>query len=155
LLNEFARLKVTRTVITHGHHDHIGGVGALRRLGVKVFVGEQDARLLDEYDATLVDNELIQLGSLSLRIFATPGHTPGSLCISPEGINVLFTGDTLFPGGPGATQFPGGDFPTIISSLGRLFATFDVDTLVCPGHGASTTIGAEAGNLDDWIARGW
>jgi glyoxylase-like metal-dependent hydrolase (beta-lactamase superfamily II) len=155
LLNEFARLKVTRAVITHGHHDHIGGVGALRRRGVKIFVGEQDARLLDGYDATLVDNELIRLGLLSLRIFATPGHTPGSLCISPEGINVLFTGDTLFPGGPGATQFPGGDFPTIISSLRRLFATFDVDTLVLPGHGASTTIGAEAGSLDDWIARGW
>lgn len=155
LLDEFTRRNVTRVVITHGHHDHIGGVGALRSRGVKVLVSEPDAPLLDGYDATLVDNELIRLGSLALRIVATPGHTPGSLCISPEGIKVLFTGDTLFPGGPGATQFPGGDFPTIISSLRRIFATCDDDTLVLPGHGASTTIGAEVGSLDDWVARGW
>lgn len=155
LLDEFARLRVTRAVITHGHHDHIGGVAALRRRGVKVLVGEHDSSLLDGYDATLVDNELIRFGDLSLRIIATPGHTPGSVCISPEGIDVLFTGDTLFPGGPGSTKFPGGDFPTIVTSLRRIFAAHGEDTLVLPGHGASTTIGAEAGSLDDWIARGW
>ncbi|WP_298211979.1 MBL fold metallo-hydrolase [Ferrimicrobium sp.] len=155
LWDDLLRRNVTRVVITHGHDDHIGAVPGLRQRGMRVMVGEPDAPMLDGFDTTLVDNELIWFGDLNLRILATPGHTPGSLCIAPEGCNVLFTGDTLFPGGPGATKFPGGDFPTIIESVRRIFATFTDETLILPGHGASTTIGAEAGSLDDWIARGW
>jgi glyoxylase-like metal-dependent hydrolase (beta-lactamase superfamily II) len=73
-----------------------------------------------------------------------------------ENTPLLFSGDTLFPGGPGATTFEGGDFATIITSIEeRLFRTFDASTLVWPGHGAPTTIGTESPQLDAWVARGW
>ncbi len=73
-----------------------------------------------------------------------------------EGSPVLFSGDTLFPGGPGATHFDGGDFATIIESIDRrMFAPFGPETIVMPGHGDDTTIGAERPNLDEWVARGW
>ncbi|WP_298345158.1 MBL fold metallo-hydrolase [Ferrimicrobium sp.] len=155
LFDTLVQRNVTKVIITHGHHDHIGAVAALRQQGMRVMVGEPDASLLDGFDATLVDNELIRFGALNLRIMVTPGHTPGSLCIAPEGYELLFTGDTLFPGGPGATKFPGGDFPTIIESIRRIFATFPAETVIMPGHGASTTIGTQIGSLDEWIARGW
>lgn len=155
LVDTLVQRNVTKVIITHGHHDHIGAVAALRQQGMRVMVGEPDASLLDGFDTTLVDNELIRFGALNLRILATPGHTPGSVCIAPEGYELLFTGDTLFPGGPGATKFPGGDFPTIIESIRRIFATFPAEAVLLPGHGASTTIGTQVGSLDEWIARGW
>jgi glyoxylase-like metal-dependent hydrolase (beta-lactamase superfamily II) len=68
---------------------------------------------------------------------------------------VLFSGDTLFPGGPGNTSFPGGDFPTIIDSVENKLFTLAPDTSVLPGHGAPTTIGTERPHLQDWIDRGW
>jgi glyoxylase-like metal-dependent hydrolase (beta-lactamase superfamily II) len=78
------------------------------------------------------------------------------MCFDLEGTPVLFSGDTLFPGGPGATKFPGGDFDTIIHSIDeRLFSRLPDDTIVMPGHGADTTIGEERPHLDEWIARGW
>jgi glyoxylase-like metal-dependent hydrolase (beta-lactamase superfamily II) len=73
-----------------------------------------------------------------------------------EGSPILFSGDTLFPGGPGNTSYEGGDFPTIIRSIeDRLFATLPADTIVMPGHGNDTTIGAESPHLQEWIDRGW
>ncbi len=99
---------------------------------------------------------MIDVGRLRLHTIATPGHTPGSMCFRLEGSPVLFSGDTLFPGGPGNTKFPGGDFPTIIRSVeDRLFAKLDPDTLVLPGHGTDTTIGEETPHLQEWIDRGW
>ena len=78
------------------------------------------------------------------------------MCFAVEGTPLLFTGDTLFPGGPGNTSFEHSDFSTIIKSIeGRLFADFDPDTLVLPGHGAGTTIGRESPHLGEWIDRGW
>ena len=73
-----------------------------------------------------------------------------------EGTPLLFTGDTLFPGGPGATSFEGGDFPTIIRSIeDRIFSPLAADTIVLPGHGDRTTIGAESPHLQEWVDRGW
>ena len=93
--------------------------------------------MLPSYDFVLEDESVIEVGRLRLHTIATPGHTPGSMCFRLEGSPVLFSGDTLFPGGPGATGFPGGDFPTIIRSIeDRLFATLPADTIVLPGHGA-------------------
>ena len=78
---------------------------------------------------------MIEVGRLRLRTIATPGHTPGSMCFALEGTDLLFSGDTLFPGGPGNTSFEGGDFPTIIESIDRRLFTRPADTLVLPGHG--------------------
>jgi glyoxylase-like metal-dependent hydrolase (beta-lactamase superfamily II) len=72
-----------------------------------------------------------------------------------DGVPLLFTGDTLFPGGPGNTSFEGGDFDTIIKSITERMFVFPDDTLVLPGHGLDTTIGTERPHLDEWIARGW
>ena len=111
--------------------------------------------MLPSYDEILGDEEVIQVGDLRLHTIHTPGHTPGSMCFSIEGAPVLFSGDTLFPGGPGNTTFEGGDFNTIIESLEqRLFRPLAADTLVLPGHGDHTTIGTEAPHLDEWVDRG-
>jgi glyoxylase-like metal-dependent hydrolase (beta-lactamase superfamily II) len=112
--------------------------------------------MLPSYDLILEDDSVIEVGDLRLHTIATPGHTPGSMCFVVEGTRLLFSGDTLFPGGPGATKFPGGDFPTIIRSIeDRLFARLGPDTIVLPGHGDSTTIGTERPHLQEWIDRGW
>ncbi len=111
--------------------------------------------MLDAYDYLLEDESVIAVGRLRLHTILTPGHTPGSMCFRVEGSPVLFSGDTLFPGGPGATGFPGGDFERIIESLDRRLFPLPVDTLVLPGHGDDTTIGAERPHLDEWIERGW
>jgi glyoxylase-like metal-dependent hydrolase (beta-lactamase superfamily II) len=156
LLEMCRSLDVRRVLETHGHWDHIQAVPAVRDAGYDVGVTSADAGMLPSYDFVLEDESVIQVGRLRLYTIATPGHTPGSMCFRLEGSPVLFSGDTLFPGGPGATQFPGGDFPTIIRSIeDRLFAGLPADTLVLPGHGADTTIGAESPHLQEWIDRGW
>ena len=99
---------------------------------------------------------VLQVGRLRLHTICTPGHTPGSICFQLEGSPILFSGDTLFPGGPGATSFEGGSFEAIIESIDRsLFASLPLDTIVLPGHGLDTTIGSERPCLDEWVTRGW
>ncbi|MEZ5381346.1 MAG: MBL fold metallo-hydrolase [Microthrixaceae bacterium] len=156
-LLELARaLGVRKVLETHGHWDHIQAVTQMRDAGYSVGVTQADADMLPSYDEILDDDTVVQVGRLRLRTIHTPGHTPGSMCFAIEGKPVLFSGDTLFPGGPGNTSFEGGDFPTIITSLEeRLFRPYDADTLVLPGHGDHTTVGAEAPHLDEWVARGW
>ena len=149
-------LGVRQVVETHGHWDHIQAVPAVRDAGISVAVTSADAGMLPSYDLILEDDEQLSVGDLRLRTLATPGHTPGSICFTVEGTHLLFTGDTLFPGGPGNTKFEGGDFGTIIESIDRrIFASFEPDTLVLPGHGASTTVGNEAPHLQEWVDRGW
>ena len=149
-------LGVTDVFETHGHHDHVGAIPGLRASGRVVWGHPGDDRLFPPIDAHLFHDQILEVGELRVRVIHTPGHTPGSSCFFVEGSPVLFSGDTLFPGGPGATSFEGGDFPTIITSIEqRLFHRFADDVLVLPGHGAPTTIGAERAHLDDWIARGW
>jgi glyoxylase-like metal-dependent hydrolase (beta-lactamase superfamily II) len=156
LLDLCRRLGVRQVLETHGHWDHIQAVPAVRDAGYEVGVTAADSSMLPSYDFVLEDGSVIQVGRLRLHTILTPGHTPGSMCFRLEGSPVLFSGDTLFPGGPGATKFPGGDFPTIIRSIeDRLFATLPPQTLVLPGHGADTTIGNESPHLQEWIDRGW
>jgi glyoxylase-like metal-dependent hydrolase (beta-lactamase superfamily II) len=156
LLELASGLGVRRVIETHGHWDHIQAVPELRDAGYSVGVTAQDAAMLDSYDEILEDDSVIPVGRLRLRTIHTPGHTPGSMCFAVEGKPLLFSGDTLFPGGPGNATFEGGDFPTIIESIERrLFAPFDADTIVMPGHGDDTTIGAEAPQLAQWVERGW
>jgi len=156
LLEVCRRLGVTQVIETHGHWDHIQAVPAVRAAGISVAVTAADASMLPSYDLILEDDTVLDVGRLRVKTIATPGHTPGSMCFAVESTPLLLSGDTLFPGGPGNTSLPLGDFPAIIASIeGRLFSRFGADTLVLPGHGASTTIGTESPHLQEWVDRGW
>jgi glyoxylase-like metal-dependent hydrolase (beta-lactamase superfamily II) len=156
LLGLCRSLGVRQVLETHGHWDHIQAVEAVRDAGIDVAVTAADAAMLPSYDQVLDDRSTLTVGRLTMQTIATPGHTPGSMCFSVEGTPLLFSGDTLFPGGPGNTKFEGGDFGTIIRSLEeRLFGPLPAETIVMPGHGADTTIGAESPHLQEWIDRGW
>lgn len=155
LLDLCTRLGVRKVLETHGHWDHIQAVPQVRDAGYDVGVTAADAAMLPAYDFLLEDDSVIEVGRLRLRTIATPGHTPGSMCFLIEGSPVLLSGDTLFPGGPGATRYPGGDFDQIITSIDRRLFTLPAETIVMPGHGADTTIGAERPHLQEWIDRGW
>src|ERR1700723_2052274 len=156
LLEICKRLGVTQVVETHGHWDHIQAVPAVRDAGISVAVTSADAGMLPSYDLILEDDEQLSVADLRLKTLAPPGHPRGSICFAVEGTNLLFTGDTLFPGGPGNTSFENADFGTIIQSIDRrIFAAFDPETLVLPGHGGATTVGNEAPHLDEWVERGW
>jgi glyoxylase-like metal-dependent hydrolase (beta-lactamase superfamily II) len=156
LLDLCQELGVRRVLETHGHWDHIQAVPAVREAGYDVGVAAADAAMLPSYDFVLEDDAVLLVGRLRLRTLHTPGHTPGSMCFRLEEAPVLFSGDTLFPGGPGATKFEGGDFPTIIRSIeDRLFRPLEGEVQVLPGHGQPTTIGAERPHLQEWIDRGW
>jgi glyoxylase-like metal-dependent hydrolase (beta-lactamase superfamily II) len=155
LLDLCRALGVREVLETHGHWDHIQAVPELREAGYSVAVTQEDAGMLPSYDQLLEDDSVVEVGRLRLRTIRTPGHTPGSMCFQLEGAPVLFSGDTLFPGGPGATRFPGGDFDTIIGSIESRLFTLPPDVLVLPGHGDSTTIGDERPHLQEWIDRGW
>ncbi|HEV2426958.1 MAG TPA: MBL fold metallo-hydrolase [Acidimicrobiales bacterium] len=156
LLEVCASLGVDVVLETHGHWDHIQAVGAVREAGLEVWVGGPDADQLSGYDRVIEDDSVITVGDVRLRAMHTPGHTPGSVSFLVEGAPLVFTGDTLFPGGPGATHFPGGDFPTIITSIEeRFFRPLAPDVVIWPGHGAPSTIGEERPHLDEWVERGW
>jgi glyoxylase-like metal-dependent hydrolase (beta-lactamase superfamily II) len=156
LLKVAKNLGVTSVVETHGHWDHIGAVSEVRDAGIEVWVREEDAGMLPSYDKLLGDDEVMNVGDLRIRTLHTPGHTPGSISFALEGTPLLFTGDTLFPGGPGNTTFEGGDFATIITSIeDRIFRSFAPDTIIWPGHGLESTLDVEMPHLDEWIERGW
>ena len=156
LLELASSLGVRRVLETHGHWDHIQAVPEMRDAGYSVAVTAADAAMLPSYDEILEHDTVIAVGDLRLRTIHTPGHTPGSMCFVVEGKPLLFSGDTLFPGGPGNTSLEGGDFDTIIESVDRLlFAHLSPDTIVMPGHGLDTRIGDESPKLQEWIDRGW
>ena len=157
LLELCVRLDVKRVLETHGHFDHIGAVAAMREAGYEVAVASADAPMLKDvgYDVFLDDAEVIEVGRLRLHAIHNPGHTPGSISFLVEGAPVLFSGDTLFPGGPGATKFPGSSFETIIESIDNRLFTLPANTVVMPGHGVDTTIATERPHLQEWVDRGW
>jgi glyoxylase-like metal-dependent hydrolase (beta-lactamase superfamily II) len=156
LLLELCENLGVRTVLeTHGHWDHIQAIPAVRDAGYEVGVTAEDAAMLEAYDYLLEDESVVEVGDLRLHTIATPGHTPGSMSFRLEGAPVLFSGDTLFPGGPGNTSFDHSDFDTIIEAIDRRLFMLPADTLVLPGHGDDTTIGTERPHLDEWIERGW
>lgn len=155
LLELCGTLGVRRVIETHGHWDHIQAVPAVRDAGYDVAVTAADSEMLEAYDSILEDDSVIEVGRLRLRTIATPGHTRGSMCFALEDSPLLFSGDTLFPGGPGNTKLEGGDFATILHSIDTKLFTFPDHTIVLPGHGLDSTIGTERPHFQEWVDRGW
>jgi glyoxylase-like metal-dependent hydrolase (beta-lactamase superfamily II) len=155
LLAAVADTKIGAIWLTHGDGDHIRVLEPLREaLKVPVYMHQADAGALKRPpDARLNDGEVLPVGRLEFKVLHTPGHTAGGVCFHTDGH--LIAGDTLFPGGPGNTKRPGGDFPLIIRMIREKLFVLPDDTRVYPGHGRDTTIGAERPHLDEWIARGW
>lgn len=137
--------QVSAILLTHGHFDHVGGVGQLAcETGCRVYICPEDLSMPPQmtagpifYTNTYGEGDVLHLADISLRILHTPGHTPGSVCILAE--NTLFTGDTLFQDSCGRTDLPGGDWATILKSLRRL-KSLEGDYKVYPGHGPATTL---------------
>ncbi len=136
----------------HGHFD--AGTATSELLGCGCHIGAPaDSLLWDGKTTPLLSGASVVVGNLELKVLHTPGHTPGGLSFTTRGH--VFTGDTLFPGGPGLTGWPFSDFQTIISSIrSQLFSLPGTDQ-VHPGHGESTKIAAGQEELEAWIARGW
>ena len=157
LLQMCEQLGVRRVLETHGHWDHIQAVPAIREAGYEVAVMSQDAQMLKDvgYDVFIEDTDVIEVSRLRLHAIHNPGHTPGSVSFRVADAPLVFTGDTLFPGGPGNTKSKEGNFDTIIQSLDNRLFTLPAETIVMPGHGVSTTIGAERPHLKEWVDRGW
>ena len=153
--------RVTTIVCTHGHNDHINAALDLAdAVSAPIALHPDDRMLWDTVhpgrapDLELADGNLVQVGPVPLTVLHTPGHTPGGVCLFAEESGVLFSGDTLFHGGPGATGRSFSDFGTIISSIRHKLLVLPPTTVVHTGHGDDTTIGDEAPHLDEWIARG-
>ncbi|MCI4040832.1 MBL fold metallo-hydrolase [Streptomyces sp. TRM75563] len=148
-------------VCTHAHNDHIDAAPALARAtGAPILLHPDDLPLWQQThpdrapDGTLTDGQELTVAGTTLTVLHTPGHAPGAVCLYAPGLSTVFTGDTLFQGGPGATGRSFSSFPTIIDSIRDRLLTLPGDTTVRTGHGDPTTIGAEAPQLDDWIKRG-
>lgn len=151
LLAALEGLRVGAIVQTHGHWDHIEALPALTAaLGCPVYAHPADAVGVEA--KPLADGDVVAAGGVCLEVLHTPGHTPGSTCFRAG--RFLFSGDTLFPGGPGATDGDPDRFARVMAGLDRLFALPD-DTRVCPGHGLDTTIGRERPHVEVWRRRGW
>ena len=155
LLDVCRETGVRRVLTTHGHWDHIQAVTAVRDAGIDVGIAAGDAEMLPAYDFVIDDDEVFEVGDLRLRAVHTPGHTKGSTSFVLEGKPVVFTGDTLFPGGPGNTSTPGASFADIVASIDQRLLTLPPDHLVLPGHGLDTTVAEERPHLQEWIDRGW
>ncbi len=151
---------VKAIVLTHGHNDHVNAAVALAAsTGAAIWFPAADRMLWDvEHDSPpdhdLADGTTFEIAGSTLRAIATPGHSPGSTCLYSEDLGVVFSGDTLFNGGPGATGRSYSSFDTIIESISTSLFSLPADTTVHTGHGDDTRIGDEKPSLDEWISRG-
>ena len=160
---------VTAIALTHGHNDHINAAVALQDIvDAPILLHPADRMLWDVVyperapDSDLATGDVLRVGGTTLDVINTPGHSPGCCCFveraelsgTTGGTSHLFSGDTLFCGGPGATGRSHSDFDTIIRSIREQLLTLPPETVVHTGHGDSTTIGAEAPHLEEWLRRG-
>jgi glyoxylase-like metal-dependent hydrolase (beta-lactamase superfamily II) len=157
ILSEVEDVVVCTILTTHGHHDHWQALDDVASAtGADVVHHRADAEMIPHEADQLVDGgEVLSFGSASVRLIHNPGHTPGSTSVL-LGETTLFTGDTLFPGGPGNTFGDADAFAQIMTSLeDELFGQLGDDVVVHPGHGDDTTLGAERPSLAEWRERGW
>jgi len=160
IVDAVAGRHVVALVCTHAHNDHINAAGELAA------AWQVSPRLHPADDVLwhltspgldfepLHDGETVGVAGIDLRVVHTPGHSPGGVCLYSRELDTVFSGDTLFAGGPGATGRSYSDFPTIIESIRNRLLTLPAQTVVRPGHGASTTVGTEAADVAEWLARG-
>ncbi|WP_373692460.1 MBL fold metallo-hydrolase [[Mycobacterium] kokjensenii] len=152
--------KVVAVVCTHGHNDHITVAPELgQTFDAPVLLHPADAMLWqmthpDNEFRAIDDDQRLTAGGIELHALHTPGHSPGSVCWYAPDLGAVFSGDTLFHGGPGATGRSFSDFPTILASISGRLGALPADTVVYTGHGDSTRIGDELVNYDEWVARG-
>jgi len=151
---------VKAIICTHAHNDHINAVADLvAATGAPVHVHPDDRILWDVVNPSiepldLADGDVVSVAGVDLQVLHTPGHSPGGVCLWAPGLGVVLTGDTLFHGGPGATGRSFSHFPTILDSIRERLLSLPPETRVLTGHGDETTIGAESGDYDAWVARG-
>jgi glyoxylase-like metal-dependent hydrolase (beta-lactamase superfamily II) len=153
--------EVVAIVCTHAHDDHVNAAPALSaKVGAPVLLHPADDVLwrLAHADARptaeLADGDSLRVAGVDVRVLHTPGHAPGAVCLHVPELGVVFSGDTLFQGGPGATGRSHSDFDTIVASIRDQLLTLPPETVVHTGHGDDTTIGDESPHLAEWIARG-
>jgi glyoxylase-like metal-dependent hydrolase (beta-lactamase superfamily II) len=151
---------VLAVICTHGHNDHITAAPELAgATGAPIHLHPDDQMLWDVVHPgvptiDLVDGDTIRVAGTDLLVIHTPGHSPGGVCLYSADLGVVFSGDTLFHGGPGATGRSYSHFPTILDSIRERLLSLPPETRVLTGHGDETTIGAESASYDEWVARG-
>ncbi|RKN37838.1 MBL fold metallo-hydrolase [Micromonospora endolithica] len=161
ILAAVAGRRVRAILATHAHDDHVRVAPVLSgATGAPVLLHPADRVLWDlvhpdrEPDGDLRDGQRVEVAGTTLTVLHTPGHSPGACSFHAPDLGVVFTGDTLFAGGPGATGRSYSDFGTIVTSIRERLLTLPPPTVVHTGHGDSTTVAAEAPHLPEWIARG-
>jgi len=154
IINQVRGRKVLAILQTHAHNDHIGAAREVAdAVGAPIYLNPEDLVLWEQVypdtkpDRELNDGDVFEVGGAVLRSIHTPGHSPGSTCFYLESEGTVFTGDTLFNGGPGATGRSYSDYPTILASIRERLLTLPPETVVRTGHGDNTTIGAEKETL--------
>ena len=152
---------VVAILCTHSHNDHVNAAPALSEaLDAPILLHPDDRVVWDlthpdrEPDGELADGETFTISGIDLRMIHTPGHSPGSVCLYAPDLRTVFTGDTLFSGGPGATGRSYSDYDVILGSIRDRLFTLPEDTVVRTGHGDGTKIGDEAPHLQEWIEAG-
>jgi glyoxylase-like metal-dependent hydrolase (beta-lactamase superfamily II) len=151
---------VVAVVCTHGHNDHVTVAPELGdALDAPVLLHPADDVLWrmthpDKSFRAVSDDEMLSVAGTELHALHTPGHSPGSVCWYAPELGAVFSGDTLFSGGPGATGRSFSDFPTILQSISGRLGALPADTVVYTGHGDTTNIGDEIVHYDEWAARG-